>query len=383
MECLVIAGGDAASVELCGISISERLRRTLRACGFEEPTIFSGDGPAETFLLVRGDCVFDQRLLQLLIKQRAPVVLVDSAVPEHLLPLVSSAPITSKGRLCGAALLTRDWIRPEMDKSLCEGVENGKLAAIDVAQQSWFHIDMHRDLRAYWFPSPSPALKNRAENVILAAAQKGTLDIPALVHAPIETFIVSKLCRSTVTPNQLTILSNICAWGATILFATGHLGGGIAVAVAVGVLDGLDGKLARVKLETSKAGELEHLFDVLFEYSWWIALAYHLHVSSILPEAFSYLGLLIGAEILTALARGSVARVYGKSICDLSVFDRLVRLVGGRRNIYVWIFAIGLFRSAPAGAFRLIAWWGMATAAVQVPRALLALSLRGDDRRRL
>jgi Phosphatidylglycerophosphate synthase len=42
---------------------------------------------------------------------------------------------------------------------------------------------------------------------------------------------------------------------------------GIGLALIVGVLDGLDGKLARLKLETSKAGKLEHLFDALFENS--------------------------------------------------------------------------------------------------------------------
>ena len=52
--------------------------------------------------------------------------------------------------------------------------------------------------------------------------------IPALVHAPIENFIVGKLCKTTVTPNQLTIFCNVVAWGATILFATGNLGWGIA-----------------------------------------------------------------------------------------------------------------------------------------------------------
>lgn len=115
------------------------------------------------------------------------------------------------------------------------------------------------------------------------------LDIPALVHAPIETFLVSKLCKFPITPNQLTIFCNIIAWGATILFATGNLGCGIAVALAVGVLDGLDGKLARVKLETSKAGKLEHFFDVLFENSWWIALAFYLQSAGKLPGAYHYL----------------------------------------------------------------------------------------------
>ena len=58
-------------------------------------------------------------------------------------------------------------------------------------------------------------------------------------------------------------MTNIVAWAATFLFATGRLGWGTILALAVGILDGLDGKQARVKIETTKAGKLEHWFDAL------------------------------------------------------------------------------------------------------------------------
>jgi hypothetical protein len=48
-----------------------------------------------------------------------------------------------------------------------------------------------------------------------------------------------------------------------------------------------------------------------------------------------------------------------------------LRLVGGQRNIYVWILALGLILGTVAGAFKLIAWWEAVTAAVHL--ALWAL----------
>jgi hypothetical protein len=87
-----------------------------------------------------------------------------------------------------------------------------------------------------------------------------------------------------------------------------------------------------------------------------------------LPDAFAYLGLLISVEVLNALARASIVRYYGKSISELGSFDRIFRLVGGRRNIYVWILALGLVLGTVAGAFKLIAWWEAVTAAVQLAR---------------
>ncbi len=190
-----------------------------------------------------------------------------------------------------------------------------------------------------------------------------------MVHAPIENFLISHLCKTPITPNQLTVFTNVAAWSATFLFATGHLGWGVLLALIVGVLDGLDGKQARVKIETSKAGKLEHWFDALFENSWWIALAYFLQSSGLLPNAFAYLALLIAAEIVAGLAKWSVLRFCGRTIDEIGDFNRVVRLVGGRRNIYVWLLAVGILFGAAAEAYKIVAWWGALTAAVQVPRA--------------
>jgi len=95
-----------------------------------------------------------------------------------------------------------------------------------------------------------------------------------MVHGPIEDFLYLASLEDGDHAHQLTVMTNVVAWGATFLFATGRLGWGTILALAVGVLDGLDGKQARVKIETSKVGKLEHWFDAFFENSWWIALAY-------------------------------------------------------------------------------------------------------------
>jgi hypothetical protein len=40
---------------------------------------------------------------------------------------------------------------------------------------------------------------------LLGATQKGVIDFPALAHAPIEKRLVWRLCRTTITPNQMTL----------------------------------------------------------------------------------------------------------------------------------------------------------------------------------
>jgi phosphatidylglycerophosphate synthase len=215
--------------------------------------------------------------------------------------------------------------------------------------------------------------------VILGAAQKGALDFPAWVHGPIETFLVSFLCKTRITPNQLTFLCNLVAWTATVLFATGQIGWGTGLALAVGILDGIDGKQARVKVETTKAGKLEHWFDTFFEVSWAVALAYWFARSGQLPGAFAYLLLLMVSEAIDGIAKAGIILTYGRLIDELSPLDRAIRFIGGRRNVYVWILAAGVLLGSASTAFVVIAWWEAATAAIHVPRAAWAIWARPYD----
>jgi phosphatidylglycerophosphate synthase len=420
-ECVIIADAPAALVELCGISVIERLLRTLQRCQLTQAIILTSTpeilekhlsapspfrtglsmniqrrstGPttvkdivdvwpdgAAMLLVLPGDAVFDARLPLLVDSQSSPVALVDSNLSPPIQPLVTSAPDTTWGKLCGPALIQCDWALGQnltLVEALKKGLEEKTIAPLDIAAQDSYSTTMRRELQPYWFPAPSITHKKRAERVILNSVQKGALDFPAMIHGPIETFLVSYLCKTSITPNQLTFFTNIVAWSATFLFVTGRLASGIVLALIVGVLDGLDGKQARVKVETTKGGKLEHWFDAIFEWSWWVSLAWHFHSSGQLPGAFYYLALLIAGEAIDGILKARVYFTTGKVIDELGTFERIVRLVGGRRNIYIWILAIALILGAPATGFIVMAWLQAATAVVHLPRVIWLLS-RGKN----
>jgi phosphatidylglycerophosphate synthase len=199
--------------------------------------------------------------------------------------------------------------------------------------------------------------------------QKGSLDLPAIVHAPLERFLVSHLCNTWITPHQLTIAWITLAFITTALFATGYLISGIVLAFIIGILDGLDGKQARLKVETSSSGTLEHRFDSLFEVGWPSALAYHFYSSGQLAKAFVYLVILVGAQALDGIAKGGIYLAFAKMKTPPNLLDRVVRLFGGRRNVYIWILLFAVILGAPAQALVVMAWWQAATAIIDLPHA--------------
>ena len=422
-ECVILADAPDALVELCGISTLERLLRTLQRCGITRAIILSSTPAeiaehlaqpswarsdlkvsirerstapatmqqivdcwpesAERVFLLRGDVVFDIRLLRALLAQSSPVTLIDSAVPKELTALVASAPNANRGKLCGAALLPRKWAllrNDSVESALIEGLEQQMVEALDVANHPRYHPELRRNLRAFWFPTTVPVNKSVAENVLFDSVQKGTLDFPAWIHAPVERLLLRYLCKTPITPNQLTIAWAVAACLTTILFATGQLVWGVVLALVIGILDGLDGKQARLKVETTTGGKIEHHLDSFFDVVWPIALAFHFYSSGRLPTAFYYLAVLLAGEGVDGIAKAIIYSGAGRLMTAPSMFDRFVRLIGGRRNIYIWVLAIALILGAPEKALIVMAWWELMTVVIDIPQAARMLILRQKTR---
>ena len=191
-----------------------------------------------------------------------------------------------------------------------------------------------------WRPVTAAAECRRAGNVLLDMAQKGTLDWPARwIHPTFENFLVTALLGTPLTPNMVSLLTGALGFYATYLFATGQMGWGLLGALAVGVLDGVDGKLARVKMLATKLGQLEHILDKLVEYSWYFAIAAFLAV----PDESGgngapwVLAILIVTFAWAEVVQGEFyRRLTGRQLDDAGEIERGLRLISARRNTIMW-----------------------------------------------
>lgn len=415
----LIAAEPEALVELCGVSLLERLLRTLQRLGSRRAIIISPtpreiqehlaapswpraelvldfrqqcgpelsagelrkffentDGlPNEATLLINAGSYYDARLLTALMARTETLVLADRDPPPALWPLLNRNRRNENSWTCGAAVMTKAWLAGLREDALLvaelfDASAAGTVATLDVSQEPTYVVDLRRDLRPLSFPAPRQASQHRlAEAFLLDAAQNGVLDLPAKVHAPLETWIIARLCKTSITANQITFCTAILSIIVTVLFAWGKLPAGTLLALAVGVLDGLDGKQARVKVETTDLGKKEHVVDYALELSWWAALTHHFATTRQLPNASGFLALLVASDLLDRCAKKFAKKQTGRNLDDVAPIDRLVRLIGGRRNIYVWLLGGGLLLGAPEKAFALFCVWAGATAAAHVLRA--------------
>ena len=402
---ILIADAPEALIELCGVNLLERLLRILQRLGFRSAMVFSttpeivgGElakrswardqitvqlassaiGPltpqlileqssADRFLIVPANICCDARLLAALCAKDSSAALVDSNPPEFAQSLTRNP--------CGPAFVTRDFLlglssTAPFFEELKNKIDHREIDIVDAAEENDYIVSMRRHVRPLCFPAPRAQDRRLAQRIILDSAQNGTLDFPAYVHAPIETAIVSGLCRTRITPNQITIAGFIIGCGATAAFVLGRVGLGILVALIFGLVDGLDGKLSRVKVETTKRGEWEHHLDYLIENSWWAAIAFQLWRSGQFPNVFYLFALLVGSHLLDEFAKRRAKMVKGRLLDDISPFDRAFRLIAARRNVYVWILACGFLLHAFPQSYAVICGWAAFSAAVHLVRSI-------------
>jgi CDP-L-myo-inositol myo-inositolphosphotransferase len=238
----------------------------------------------------------------------------------------------------------------------------GDAHVFDVSGHFWIDVDTQEDLK-------------RAKKLLAKHSQKkrGASDFVAqFFNRPIENALVYRIADSRITPNQLTIATNVLAYLVTALFLFGFLFIGAVLTFVVGILDGLDGKLARLRGRATKLGLMEHPFDLLFEFSWLVSFGLFLSRS----EGLLPLMLVAVSVTLISFYRSCYdrfGRATGISLDVYGRFERGFRRIAGRRNIYNVYILIGVLLGAPLYSLIGILFHSALTAAVYAYRAAVHL----------
>jgi phosphatidylglycerophosphate synthase len=401
---ILVADAPDALTELCGVNVVERLLRTLQRLGFHRAIVFSSTSEtigaelakpswareqitaqlvatakpvtahqilhhnqAARFLILPANVYCDARLLTALLARKSPALLVDSDPPRFVQDV-------ARNQSC-PALVTRDFLVACSDtapiaEEFKQKLASGEIDAVDAAKVDDYIVSMRRHVRPLCVRASRKHERRIVERIILDAAQKGTLDFPAYVHAPIETGIVALLCKTRITPNEITIAGFIIGCAATAAFVFGHIALALLAALVFGIVDGVDGKLSRVKVETTERGKWEHHLDYLIENSWWTGIAFYLWQSAQLRTAFYFLALLIGSHLLDEVVKRRAKIATGRLLDDVAPFDRAFRLIAARRNVYVWVLAAGFLLGAFPQSYATLCGWAAVTAAVHVVRSV-------------
>ncbi|API58173.1 hypothetical protein BSL82_01700 [Tardibacter chloracetimidivorans] len=306
---------------------------------------------AEAGDLIQPDCmvvvfaeglVCDDRLLTRLVEESgAPVLMVREDDGDE-----GFERIDATARWAGLALLPGTMVR-EVSRRFGDWDLQSTLLRTAVqsgaARMPWDDVPLYVPNRRREVPLVLEMPRNRAESAacgdaLLAQAQKGCLDWPArFIHPPIENMMVRLLLPTPITPNMVTLITAVVGFASIAAFATGWLWTGLLLMLFLGPLDGVDGKLARTRLQYSRWGDLEHVADKIVEYGAFIALGGYLSSTAGHYGPWVLAGITIAFALAEAVQGEFFNRYTGRQLDDAGVWQRRVRLVAGRRNTFFWL----------------------------------------------
>ncbi len=345
-----------------GMTPAERLERLAAREGL---TIIDGAGTDradEADIVIRGDHVYGAGLFNALVRAAPGTVLVDSA---------------GRALAARADSASRDWAARLLDTGTPgTGLPEGAVS-VDAATLAGQH---NIDLRKKHAPLLIPATERRTvEKALFDDSYKGVTDLVTKHVWPPLALPATRWCaRLGLTPNQVTLASAVLVGVAFWLFWNGQFGLGIATAWAMTFLDTVDGKLARVTLQSSPFGNIfDHGIDLIHPPFWYWAWAVGLSASGMaLGDGGWTLGIIIAGYILQRGEEALFLHLFGMQIHIWRRFDSLFRQITARRNPNMLILMVATAVGAPREGLIAVAVWTVLCFLIHLARIGQALAAR-------
>jgi len=342
---------EDSTTPLWGLTPRKRLEKMLSAMDGVE----LADGATVTaggteILLLRADYVFDQRVLSGLVK--ADNVLLRDPEDGNVVAI--------RIRLDAAS-----DVQPQIADFSHQGLEPVTPSSVASGLQSKL-----RKFDAPWIARVSAHNSRQLEDALYSAAYKGVTDLVTKWVWPAPARAVTRFCaRNGIRPNHVTSLSYVLTLLAGVLFWQGHYGLGLICAWLMTFLDTVDGKLARVTLNSSQFGNLfDHLLDLIHPPFWYLAWGVGLAVD--VPDIVYWL-IFIG-YIGGRLCEGAFKTAAPFSMFIWQPFDSVNRLITARRNPNLIILTLTWLLGAPYAGLVLVMLWTLVSTLVLGWRVLKA-----------
>ncbi len=320
---------------------SEPIVHTVETVVGEELDRLIGEAPGAV-LLLEGKAVYDRRFIGLMWQQSAPSV----GVRNSNQPLEALALLVDAG---SASILG----------NLADGNNENERSSAILASGSVRKVEMESlDHRiAHLRKSVAPEVirvddktsRKRADDYLKSLSGKGINDLVGeFIHPPIEFFLTRLAARTPVTPDQISYLIIILSIAAIPLFAVGRLWEGIAINLVRGVVDGVDGKLARLTLRESEGGNvLDHGTDTAYLPLLFAVFGYYLADGDWLSSAAISSYFLHFFYWHNRMFTSWYRNFFDEADGEFRASDRIVRRFHPKRNIFILMLIIAMAAGRP------------------------------------
>ncbi|MCZ6595687.1 MAG: CDP-alcohol phosphatidyltransferase family protein, partial [Bacteroidetes bacterium] len=389
---LIVARHHMVNEKLWGLTLLERNLRELEIIGIEEAVVvtleelqplshFKYSLPKKltvSFKIANSSDVFESLRSELQNTDDLILVLEGNSLNDRriLIKLIkldfSFGVISPVGNNRGsAAILSKSEVllflrnsSQNLTSILSAALKNSKLQKLNLENFEKHIIDLRREIDPFLILVQDSKQLEEADRFLSQTVEKGVNDFVAkYIHPPLEFGAVRLLLSSPITPNQITFFWIFLAALTVPLLATGQLLLGLFLAAARNILDGIDGKLARLTLRFSKAGDLlDHVTDTLYDGAFYLTLGWYFSGGDLNSTAANFTFILFISYCVEKIVPGVFKKIQKVEIYDYKAIDRFIRLVGSRINNNVWILLLGTLLGLGKATFFAVSIWMLMTA---------------------
>lgn len=328
--------------------------------------------PEDSVLLIRGDYLFDDRLIKHL--GATPALLLQLDAPGQR---IVAAHVAAGQAMEALALLDADDTGVAVPAAMLGDVQVSTPADISVHFQS----KLRKSEAAFVLPITARS-KAALEQRLFDWSYKGVTDLVTKWVWPWPARHVVAWCvRRRFTPNQVTFTGFLLVLFAGICFANGFYAFGLLAGWLMTFLDTVDGKLARVTLTSSRFGHyFDHIIDIvhppLWYMLWGLGLPTALAAGLSMPLT-AYFWLLLIFYIGGRLVEGSFQWVLGRfGIFCWQPFDSYFRLITARRNPSLILLTASLLIGRPDLGLVTVTAWTVLSTILLFARLIYAVKVR-------
>lgn len=350
--------GDAP-VRLWGLSSRQRIARQLAR--LQVPLLANAQAAAGNVLVLHAGWVYDEPLVIALTQAEPGIVLVDE--------------------LSGRAVAAR--VDAAQAAAVADALEHGSEPDASLQRRTPATLAGHYNNKLRKRETPyllalSAATLGAIEKRMFAGSYKGVTDVITKHVWPTPARHVTRWCAiAGITPNQVTFVSLLMVIAAFQAFWTGHFALGLVAAWIMTFLDTVDGKLARVTLNSSKFGDVfDHGIDLIHPPFWWWAWIVGLSAVGLpLQHSALVLAIVVGGYVAQRIEEGLFMAWFGIEMHIWRPFDSFFRLITARRNPNLLLLTLAVLVGRPDYGMLAVAAWTLicfVVHALQIVQAAVA-----------
>ena len=358
-------------VKLWGLSSKQRLRRQIREMGGIEWLESMADlPPGGSVLLLDGNYLFEIRTLRNLLEQ-----------PDSILHCASDERPAAAFVGAEYAALAAGHMGARSDEGGNDVPE--PLKRLEISDLKAYDRKL-RFVRPPLLERITSQTQASLETLLYGNSYRGITDLVTKFVWPRPARQVVAFCAKTgMSPNMVTTIGFILMLAACFLFYHGYYFSGLLAGWVMTFLDTVDGKLARVTIQSSRFGDLfDHGIDLFHPPFWYIF--WGLSLTAFQPVLGFDLQEMCWIVAIAYISGRAIEGVFpflgGPSVFAWCPFDAWFRLVVARRNPCMIILTLGALIGRPDWGFiGVVGWLAMSTLVlfIRLLQGLLARITQG------